>query len=194
MTLATTALDDLEAIVEQSSPRINGETRKRYGRGTGPWQAGANIQRASASVARERKAPVKPQEQKKKPIPATREPFTPVEIFSYDDLLKALRNRVENLGVTQANVDALLGHADNYAQKVLSLRQTRRLGVLSLQGFLSALSVKLVLVEDPAALERNSPHYKARDDAHFRAARAGHDKAELVRWCAARGLTVEFGD
>jgi hypothetical protein len=41
-------------------------------------------------------------------------------------------------------------------------------------------------------LERNNPRYVQRDDAHF--ARAGHDKAELLRWAAVRGLTVVIGD
>jgi hypothetical protein len=124
------------------------------------------------------------------PVPAVREPFNPVEIFSYDDLWRALRNRVDNLGISQGNVDALLGHADGYAQKVLSLSKTRRLGMETLAGFLSALSVKLVILEDPDALERNRSRYKQRDVPHYRAARSGHDKAELKRWAAERGLTV----
>jgi hypothetical protein len=135
------------------------------------------------------------QKRKCKPVNAVvRGPFEPFEIYSYDDLLLALRDRVENLGISRETVGALAGAPDGYAQKVLSLSQTRRIGFQSLSGFLSALSVKLVLVEDTAALERNSPLYKPRNDPHFRSARAGHDRAELERWAAERGLTVVIGD
>jgi hypothetical protein len=128
-----------------------------------------------------------------KPI-AAREPFTPFEIFSHDELIKALCSRVEHLGISRETVSALAGLPDGYAQKILSLNSTRRIGMQSLSGLLFALSVKLVMVVDEAALERNRSRYKPRDDAHWRSARAGHDKAELARWAAARGLTVVIGD
>ena len=123
-----------------------------------------------------------------------RGPFEPIEIFSYDDLIKSLRSRCEHLCISRETVTALAGLPDGYAQKVLSLSKTRRIGMQSLSGFLSALSVKLVLVEDPAALEQNRSRYRPRDDAHFRSARAGHDRAELERWAAARELTVVIGE
>jgi hypothetical protein len=126
---------------------------------------------------------------------APREPSTPAEIFCYDDLIQTLRDRVEELGISRESVSALAHVPDGYAQKVLSLSGKKRIGLQSLAGFLDALSVKLVLVENPAALERNMSRYKQRDDAHFRSAKARHDPTKsLVRWAAARDLTVVFGD
>jgi hypothetical protein len=191
-------LYDLEAIAEQTSLRINqGGTRSRFHIG---WQISPNIERASAS-RESSKVIAKPKRQKPAPaIVATRDPATPAEIFSYDDLLLSLRARANELQISRETVGALAGVPDGYAQKVLSLSQNRRIGMQTLGAFLDALSVKLIMVVDEAALARNRGRYKPRDDAHFRSATARPKTAseravaKLTRWARDRGLTVVIGD
>lgn len=186
--------EDLETLAEHSSPRVNGKCARQFrepGRFNTIWQISPSLERASA--ARDgKKAIAKPKPQKSKPAPvAIREPATPAEIFSYDDLLHALRQRADELEISRETISALAGVQEGYAQKVLSLNKTRRIGMETFGAFLDALPVKLVLVEDPAAQDRNLSRYKPRDDAHFRSAKAGHDPTRsLIRWAAARGLTV----
>lgn len=124
--------------------------------------------------------------------------LTPLaEITDYESLVKNLRERMDAIGITHDNLNELAGFADRYSQKILTLTQprpsssrprdgrgsVRRIGMQSLGPLLGALSVKLVLVEDPEALERNRSRYEARDEAHTTSAKA--------RWCNDSSATQE---
>ena len=84
------------------------------------------------------------------------------EIRSYADLVAALRARRLELDLSFALLDELAGLAPGYGAKVLSPAESRSnhpklLGTMSLAAILGALGVKLVLVEDAAAMERIKP-------------------------------------
>jgi hypothetical protein len=106
-------------------------------------------------------------------------------IKNYDDLITALRARVDDLGISRDTVDEIAGLSDHYTTKLLTLSDTRRAGArrlgtrsLSLRilgPLLGALSVKILLVPDDEALARNRLRYVPRDCAHFTSAK--------VRWC-----------
>jgi hypothetical protein len=81
-------------------------------------------------------------------------------ISSYDDLHAALRRRADELKLSRRTIDDLAGLADGYVEKLLGPRQVKKFSVRSLGAILSALGVKLVLVEDPiarAAIDLNEP-------------------------------------
>jgi hypothetical protein len=71
-----------------------------------------------------------------------------------ESLLRAIRSRVLELGLTHENLDELIGWAGGYSGKLLNSPPTRRLGHFSLFLLLQALGLSLILVEDNAILER----------------------------------------
>jgi hypothetical protein len=88
--------------------------------------------------------------------------FLPGEIRTYRALVDALRARRLDLDISFALLDELAGLATGYSTKVLSSVESRSkhpklLGSMSLAVILGALGVKLVLVEDPAAMEQIKP-------------------------------------
>jgi hypothetical protein len=94
------------------------------------------------------------------------------EVRSYDDLISALRARADQLAISREAISELAGLPDRYAAKVLSLGQVKRIGMASLGPLLGALSLKLIVISDDEALERNRGHYATRDAAHLKSANA----------------------
>jgi hypothetical protein len=76
------------------------------------------------------------------------------EVREYADLLKLAQARMDELGITYETLDALSGVTDRYSQKILGSRPIKRLGPISLPAILGSLGMKLVAVEDSAALDR----------------------------------------
>lgn len=153
-------LQYLETLAEQSTACKRASRRYKTG-----WQLPSNLERAS--VARERKPVVAPPKQA--PIaPAPLPPAAPCEIYSYDDLVLALRQRADELEISRATIDELAGVPDRYSNKVLSIKKVRRIGMETLAAFLGALSVKLVMVEDPIALARNRSRMVKRNKSQVR--------------------------
>jgi hypothetical protein len=92
-------------------------------------------------------------------------------IDDYDALHAALRARAVALRLSRATIDDLSGVPDRYCAKLFGPGQVRRLGQISLGPVLSALGVKLILVDDPEArraIERRAPK---RDETQVRRAR-----------------------
>jgi hypothetical protein len=83
-----------------------------------------------------------------------------------------LRSRADQLEVSREMISEIAGLPERYANKVLSLKGERRIGMQSLGSLLGALGLKLIAVEDTAALERNRTRYEACDAAHVTSARA----------------------
>jgi hypothetical protein len=122
-----------------------------------------------------------------------RVPFEPVEIFSYEDLIEALRLRVDNLGISRETIDEISGITPGLASKILSLRHVRRVGLISMAPLLETLGLKLVALPNDEALARVRSRYTPRDVPHTRSATAGHDpRNRLLRWCESRGITVSL--
>jgi len=70
----------------------------------------------------------------------------------YPGMLAALRARAEELRLSRATIDQVAGLPSGYSGKILGIKQVRRLNLISLGPVLGALGIKLVMVEDAAAL------------------------------------------
>jgi hypothetical protein len=75
-------------------------------------------------------------------------------VSDYRELVAALRARAEALDVSNLVLDDITGLASGHTGKLLSLYPKRTLGRVSLGALLAALGVKLVVIEDPEALDR----------------------------------------
>ncbi|WP_315729136.1 hypothetical protein [Bradyrhizobium sp. SZCCHNS2015] len=115
------------------------------------------------------------------------------EVADYEDLVRALRDRADQLAISRETIDALAGFPDRYAVKILTLStpkpvsadrtrdsrgSVRRIGMTSLGPLLGALSLKLLVVEDLEALERNRSRYAERSHAHTVSAKARWEGSE----------------
>ena len=87
------------------------------------------------------------------------------EFSEYNGFLKILRARANSLeiAVSGDETNAVAGLPDKYLQKILSIQQTRRVGMSSLGGVLGILGMKLVAFEDPIALRRFTSRLHKRD-------------------------------
>jgi hypothetical protein len=96
------------------------------------------------------------------------EPLARIE--SYDDLVHALRARVDQLGMSQETLDTLAG-LQGYSSDGLGLKpqgNTRSLGRMSFGAALGALGLKILLVEDHDAFARVRDLLLERDRADAR--------------------------
>jgi hypothetical protein len=94
------------------------------------------------------------------------EPLARVE--SYDDLVHALRARVDQLGISQETL-AALARLQGYSSDVLKPQgNMRSLGRMSFGCVLGALGLKIVLVEDRDALAKVRERLIERDNAQAR--------------------------
>jgi hypothetical protein len=76
------------------------------------------------------------------------------EFVEYSDFVQAIRNRVAEFGIHGTRFDSLAGWAEGYLSKLTSQRPVRRIGLQSMGPLLSAIGVKLQMVEDPRGTER----------------------------------------
>jgi hypothetical protein len=76
------------------------------------------------------------------------------EFVEYSDFVQAVRDRVVELGIHGIRFDCLAGWAEGYLSKLTSARPVRRIGMTSMGPLLSAMGVKLQMVEDPAGTAR----------------------------------------
>jgi hypothetical protein len=73
---------------------------------------------------------------------------------SYDELIKALRKRADELKITRETIDAVSGIQAGYAGKLLAPVPIRMLGRVSLGPVLQCLGLTLIVAEDTTALDR----------------------------------------
>jgi hypothetical protein len=76
------------------------------------------------------------------------------EIVEYSDFMQALRARVNELQIQGDSFCEFAGLARGYLSKLLTIRSVRRVGLQSMGPLLSAMGVKLQMVEDPAGTAR----------------------------------------
>ena len=76
------------------------------------------------------------------------------EIVEYSDFMQALRTRVNELQIQGDSFCEFAGLARGYLSKLLTIRSVRRVGMQSMGPLLSAMGVKLQMVEDPAGTAR----------------------------------------
>ncbi|MFZ2082541.1 MAG: hypothetical protein WAV38_38970 [Xanthobacteraceae bacterium] len=81
-----------------------------------------------------------------------------------EQLLAAIRRRVEELQLTHEIIDASIGWSPGYASKCLSNPPSKRLGHFGLFALLEILALDILLVENSERLERlkNSRHLRRR--------------------------------
>jgi hypothetical protein len=72
---------------------------------------------------------------------------------TYGELLETLRARRDELDISNAVIEEIAGLTDSHAGKILALNPTRFIGPVAFNLF-EALGLKIVVVEDLAALER----------------------------------------
>ncbi len=89
-------------------------------------------------------------------------PEQPDIIADYDQLVSALRERIDKLAISQQLIDDLAGWAGGYAGKVLGPSEVKRMSTDSLFILLETLGLGLQLVENPAALARMEARYERR--------------------------------
>ena len=94
------------------------------------------------------------------------------EVTDYPGLLVALRSRADELQVARETIDEISGLPARYSGKILGLKQVRRIGMLSLGPLLGALGVKLIMVEDAAALKLVAGRLRKRAEGCVRSATA----------------------
>lgn len=117
-------------------------------------------------------------------------------VRTYDDFLRALRARADELKVTRETIDDLSGIQSGYASKLLSIPPIRVMGRVSFGAVLQCLGLAIVIIEDQAALDRISKRlvkreraivHSGRDDAGRKKRRRRHrfpkgpDHARLMR-------------
>jgi hypothetical protein len=81
-------------------------------------------------------------------------PHIVAEFVEYPDFVQAVRDRVADLGIHGTRFDGLAGWAEGYLSKLTAQRPVRRIGMTSMGPLLSAMGVKLVMIEDPAGTAR----------------------------------------
>ena len=88
------------------------------------------------------------------------QPAPLAEVRSYADLLSALRNRAEQLNISRASIGDTAGFLQGYAETILS--GVKSLGPQSLAPFLTAMGLKLILVEDVEAVAKYASRIERR--------------------------------
>jgi hypothetical protein len=76
------------------------------------------------------------------------------EFVEYPDFMQAVKDRIAELGIHGTRFDTLAGWAEGYLSKLTCARPVRRVGMQSMGPLLSAMGVKLQMVEDPAGTAR----------------------------------------
>jgi hypothetical protein len=76
------------------------------------------------------------------------------EFVEYSDFIQVVRDRVAELGIHGTRFDCLAGWAEGYLSKLTCAQPVRRIGMTSMGPLLSAMGVKLQMVEDPAGTAR----------------------------------------
>jgi hypothetical protein len=103
----------------------------------------------------------------------------------YAGLQNLLRERAEALNISRSTLDSIGGFAAGHSSKLLAPGQLKRFGPITLGLMLQSLGVRLVLVEDAAALKRISPQLTPREvPVPVRALRWGKAGTKIVskRW------------
>jgi hypothetical protein len=80
----------------------------------------------------------------------------------YASLVAVLRARKEALNISFECIDAVSGVCSGYAAKLLGPTPCKSLGTMSLGAILQTLGLKLLIVEDVAALARVQSRYLPR--------------------------------
>ena len=91
------------------------------------------------------------------------------EFADYAGMLNTLRARVEELQIQGERFEAFAGLPTGYLSKLIGVRPVRRIAMVSMGPIFSALGIRCIVVEDPAATARLKNRIRPRNNALMRA-------------------------
>jgi hypothetical protein len=94
------------------------------------------------------------------------EPFA--RITNYNGLVEALRARQARLELSDETLDDVAGLTRGHTNKVLGPSRDRGIGSATLEAYLMALAIDLLVVENKQKLKQMRPHYEGRAASHVR--------------------------
>ena len=90
------------------------------------------------------------------------------DVSSYEQMLAALRLRVNELRINGERFDEFAGLPRGYLSKLIGARPVRRLGMTSFAPVLAGLGLRLLVIEDSAATERLRNRLPPRNESYVR--------------------------
>jgi hypothetical protein len=90
------------------------------------------------------------------------------DVCSYEQMVDALRQRVNELGVNGERFDEYVGLPRGYLSKLVGARPVRRLGMQSFAPVLAGLGLRCLLIEDSVATERLKTRVPPRNENYVR--------------------------
>jgi hypothetical protein len=87
---------------------------------------------------------------------------------SYDGMLNAIRDRVNELQVTGTSLDNFVGLPIGYYSKIAGANPVRRIGLTSFQPIISGLGLTCQFIENKAATERLKKRVPVRNGSYAR--------------------------
>jgi len=96
------------------------------------------------------------------------EPRVIADVTSYEQMLAALRARVNELQLNGERFDEFAGLPRGYLSKLIGAKPIRRLGMTSFAPVLTGLGLRLLVIEDNAATERLKNKLPPRNQSYVR--------------------------
>jgi hypothetical protein len=96
------------------------------------------------------------------------EPRVIADVISYEQMLAALRARVNELQLNGERFDEFAGLPRGYLSKLIGAKPIRRLGMTSFAPVLAGLGLRLLVIEDNAATERLKNKLPPRNQSYVR--------------------------
>ena len=110
------------------------------------------------------------------------------DVSSYEQMLAALRLRVNELQINGERFDEYSGLPRGYLSKLIGARPIRRLGMTSFAPVLAGLGLRLLVIEDPDATERLKNGLVPRNQSYVRSVAVhGHLTTRFLRKIGAKG-------
>jgi hypothetical protein len=91
------------------------------------------------------------------------------DVCSYEEMIAALRQRIDELQVSRECVDEYAGLPRGYLSKLTGVRPVRRLGMTSFAPVLAALGLRCLFVIDEEAERRLKDRLPPRNNSYSRA-------------------------
>ena len=90
------------------------------------------------------------------------------DVSSYEQMLAALRARINELQINGERFDEYAGLPRGYLSKLVGVRPVRRLGMQSFEPVLAGLGLRLLVIEDNAATARLKKRLPPRNESYVR--------------------------
>jgi hypothetical protein len=89
-------------------------------------------------------------------------------ISSYDELIAAIRDRVDEMDISRHELDHLAGLASEHSGKLLGAKRVKVFGKVTLGPTLGAIGCKLLLVEDAEQTAKIRARARSRQNEQVR--------------------------